>query len=78
MEELSAEDKLIVARARKVQKFLSQPFAVAEAFTGGKYVKLADTVKGFKEILDGLHDERSEDDFYMKGRIEDLALAANA
>lgn len=80
MEELSAEDKLIVARARKVQKFLSQPFAVAEAFTGraGKYVKLADTVKGFKEILDGLHDERSEDDFYMKGGIEDLALAANA
>ncbi len=80
MEELSAEDKLIVARARKVQKFLSQPFAVAEAFTGrsGKYVKLSDTVKGFKEILDGLHDERSEDDFYMKGGIEEVAVAANA
>lgn len=80
MEELSSEDKLIVARARKVQKFLSQPFAVAEAFTGrsGKYVKLSDTVKGFKEILDGLHDERSEDDFYMKGGIEEVAVAAKA
>ena len=80
MEELSGEDKLIVARARKVQKFLSQPFAVAEAFTGrsGKYVKLSDTVKGFKEILDGLHDERSEDDFYMKGGIEEVAVVANA
>lgn len=77
MEELSAEDKLIVARARKVQKFLSQPFAVAEAFTGrpGKYVKLSETVKGFKEILDGLHDDRSEDDFYMKGGIEEVSLA---
>ncbi len=80
MEELSAEDKLIVARARKVQKFLSQPFAVAEAFTGrpGKYVKLNDTVKGFKEILDGLHDNHSEDDFYMKGGIEEVASALNA
>ncbi len=77
MEELSAEDKLIVARARKVQKFLSQPFAVAEAFTGrpGKYVKLSETVKGFKEILEGLHDDRSEDDFYMKGGIEEVSLA---
>jgi len=76
MEELSDEDRLIVARARKIQKFLSQPFAVAEAFTGrsGKYVKLADTVKGFKEILDGLHDGRSEDDFYMKGGIEEVAI----
>ncbi len=77
MEELSPEDKLIVARARKVQKFLSQPFAVAEAFTGrpGKYVKLSETVKGFKEILDGLHDDRSEDDFYMKGGIEEVSVA---
>ncbi len=74
MEELSTEDKIIVSRARKIQKFLSQPFFVAEAFTGrsGKYVKLADTVKAFKEILDGLHDDKSEDDFYMKGGIEDI------
>ncbi|HPY99460.1 MAG TPA: F0F1 ATP synthase subunit beta [bacterium] len=79
MEELSAEDKLLVARARKIQRFLSQPFTVAEAFTGrpGKYVKLSETVKGFKEILEGLHDDRSEDDFYMKGGIEEVA-AANA
>lgn len=78
MEELSNEDKLVVARARKVQKFLSQPFAVAEAFTGrsGKYVKLADTVRGFKEILDGLHDDKSEDDFYMKGGIEEVGAKA--
>jgi len=75
MEELSQEDKVIVARARKVQKFLSQPFFVAEAFTGrsGKYVKLSDTVKGFKEILDGLHDDKSEDDFYMIGGAEDIS-----
>jgi F-type H+-transporting ATPase subunit beta len=79
MEELSTEDKLIVGRARKVQKFLSQPFSVAEAFTGrpGKYVKLSETVKGFKAILDGLYDDRSEDDFYMKGGIEEVA-AVNA
>ena len=79
MEELSNEDKLVVARARKVQKFLSQPFAVAEAFTGrsGKYVKLADTVRGFKEILAGLHDDKSEDDFYMKGGIEEVARLAS-
>lgn len=76
MEELSAEDKIIVARARKVQKFLSQPFFVAEVFTGrsGKYVKLSDTIKGFKEILDGLHDDKSEDDFYMCGGIEDVKV----
>ncbi|MEI7451670.1 MAG: F0F1 ATP synthase subunit beta [Candidatus Falkowbacteria bacterium] len=75
MEELSAEDKLIVSRARKVQRFLSQPFFVAETFTGtpGKYVKLADTIRGFKEILDGLHDDKVEGDFYMKGGIEDVA-----
>ncbi|PKM87824.1 F0F1 ATP synthase subunit beta, partial [Candidatus Falkowbacteria bacterium HGW-Falkowbacteria-2] len=78
MEELSQEDKLLVTRARKVQKFLSQPFSVAEAFTGrpGKYVRLEETVKGFKEILDGLHDDRSEDDFYMKGGIEEVAVAS--
>jgi len=75
MEELSPEDKIIVGRARKIQRFLSQPFFVAEAFTGrsGKYVKLVDTVKGFKEILDGLHDKESEDDFYMKGSIEEVS-----
>ena len=78
MEELSSEDKLVVTRARKVQKFLSQPFAVAEAFTGrsGKYVKLADTVRGFKEILAGMHDNQSEDDFYMKGGIEEVGAKA--
>lgn len=76
MEELSAEDKIIVARARKIQKFLSQPNFVAEQFTGraGKYVKLADTVRGFKEILDGKHDDKSEDCFYMKGGIEEAVL----
>ncbi len=74
MEELSVEDKIIVARARKIQKFLSQPFFVAETFTGrsGKYVKLADTVRGFKEILDGKHDDKAEDSFYMKGGIDEI------
>jgi F-type H+/Na+-transporting ATPase subunit beta len=73
MEELSDEDKLAVTRARKIQKFLSQPFAVAETFTGrpGKYVKLTDTVRSFKEILEGKHDDKSEGDFYMKGSIEE-------
>ncbi|MFH1255450.1 MAG: F0F1 ATP synthase subunit beta [bacterium] len=74
MEELSDEDKITVARARKMQRFLSQPFAVAETFTGhkGKYVKLSDTIKGFKEILDGKHDDKPEGDFYMKGGIEEV------
>jgi F-type H+-transporting ATPase subunit beta len=74
MEELSDEDKSIVYRARKIQKFLSQPFHVAEIFTGqpGKYVKREDTVKGFKEILDGKHDDKNENDFYMKGGIEEI------
>ncbi len=73
MEELSDEDKLTVYRARKIQKFLSQPFNVAEVFTGqpGKYVKREDTVKGFKEILDGKYDDKSEDIFYMKGSMEE-------
>ncbi len=73
MEELSTEDKIIVSRARKIQKFLSQPFAVAETFTGrpGKYVKLSDTIKGFKEILDGKHDDKNEDYFYMRGKIDE-------
>lgn len=73
MDELSEEDKLIVARARKIQKFLSQPFHVAEAFTNikGVYVKLADTIRGFKEIVEGKHDEVPEQAFYMVGTIED-------
>ncbi len=74
MEELSAEDKTTVQRARKIQKFLSQPFSVAEVFTGrpGKYVKLKDTVRSFKEILDGKHDDKSEDAFYMVGAIDEV------
>jgi len=74
MEELSDEDKITVARARKIQKFLSQPFFVAEQFTGtqGKYVKLKDTVKGFKAILEGEYDEVAEQDFYMKGNISEI------
>jgi F-type H+-transporting ATPase subunit beta len=71
MDELSADDKLLVARARKIQRFLSQPFSVAEVFTGtpGVQVSLKDTVQGFKEILDGKHDDIGEGDFYMKGNI---------
>ena len=74
MEELSDEDRLTVSRARKLQKFLSQPFHVAEQFTGreGKYVKLADTVRGFREILDGRHDDKPEQAFYMKGSIDEV------
>ncbi|EKD51456.1 MAG: hypothetical protein ACD_62C00248G0003 [uncultured bacterium] len=73
MDELSEEDKLLVARARKIQKFLSQPFHVAAQFTGleGKYVKLADTIRGFREICDGLHDDIPEQAFYMVGAIEE-------
>jgi F-type H+-transporting ATPase subunit beta len=73
MEELSDEDKLIVARARKLQRFLSQPFFVAEVFTGqpGRYVKLADTIKGFKEVVEGKHDDLPEQAFYMVGGIEE-------
>ncbi len=74
MEELSDEDKQTVSRARKIQKFLSQPFFVAEQFTGfeGKYVKSEDTVRGFREILDGKHDNKPEQAFYMKGGIEEV------
>jgi F-type H+-transporting ATPase subunit beta len=74
VDELSDEDKLLVARARKIQRFLSQPFFVAEQFTGipGKYIKLADTIKGFQEIVDGKHDELPEQAFYMQGTIEDV------
>ncbi|HBX15851.1 MAG: ATP synthase subunit beta [Candidatus Magasanikbacteria bacterium GW2011_GWC2_41_17] len=74
MEELSDEDKLTVSRARKIQKFLSQPFFVAETFTGrpGKYVPVADTVRSFKEILEGKHDDVPEQNFYLVGSIEDV------
>jgi F-type H+-transporting ATPase subunit beta len=74
MEELSDEDKVMVARARKIQKFLSQPFFVAEQFTGaaGKYVKLEDTIRGFKALLDGEMDDVSEQEFYMKGSIDEV------
>jgi F-type H+/Na+-transporting ATPase subunit beta len=74
VDELSDEDKATVARARKIQRFLSQPFTVAEAFTGlkGKYVKVADTVRSFKEVVEGKHDEIPEQAFYMKGSIDDV------
>ncbi len=74
MEELSEDDKLIVSRARKIQRFLSQPFHVAEVFTGrpGKYVKVADTIKGFKAIVDGQYDDVPEQAFYMTGGIEEV------
>ena len=69
IDELSEDDKLTVSRARKIQKFLSQPFFVAQQFTGleGKYVPIADTIRGFKEIVEGKHDEIPEQDFYMVG-----------
>jgi len=78
MEELSDEDKLTVQRARKMQRFLSQPFHVAETFTGkpGKYVKVEDTVRAFREIVDGKHDDIPEQAFYMKGGIEEVLEAA--
>jgi F-type H+-transporting ATPase subunit beta len=77
MEELSEEDKALVTRARKVQKFLSQPFFVAEQFTGapGQYVTLADTIRSFKEILEGKHDHKPESEFYMKGSIDQVGEA---
>jgi F-type H+-transporting ATPase subunit beta len=78
MDELSEDDKMLVARARKIQRFLSQPFFVAEAFTGtqGKYVKMEDTVKGFKEIAEGKHDDLPEQAFYMVGTIEEVQQKA--
>jgi F-type H+-transporting ATPase subunit beta len=74
IEELSDEDKTVVYRARKIQRFLSQPFFVGEPFTGikGQYVSLADTIRGFDEILSGKHDDRTEQEFYMKGTIADI------
>jgi F-type H+-transporting ATPase subunit beta len=72
MDELSPEDKLTVFRARKIQRFLSQPFHVAEVFTGtpGQYVSISETIRGFREILDGKHDDVAEGNFYMKGGID--------
>jgi len=80
IDELSDEDKLTVARARKIQKFLSQPFYVAEQFTGvqGRYVKLADTIRGFREIVDGKHDDIPEQAFYMMGTIDEVLESAEA
>ena len=74
IDELSEDDKLTVSRARKLQKFLSQPFFVAQQFTGleGKYVPVADTIRGFKEIVEGKHDEIPEQDFYLVGSIEEV------
>ena len=79
MDELTEEDKEVVNRARKIQRFLSQPFFVAQEFTGreGKYVSLADTIKGFQEILDGKLDDVPEQDFYLAGGIEDVKQRYN-
>ena len=78
MDELSEEDRMTVARARKIERFLSQPFTVAEVFTGfpGIYVKLEDTIRSFRELLDGKHDDLPEDAFYMVGTIEDARAKA--
>jgi F-type H+-transporting ATPase subunit beta len=78
IDELSDEDKLVVARARKIQRFLSQPFHVAEAFTGqpGTYVRLGDTIKGFVEIIEGKHDDLPEGAFYMVGTIDEALARA--
>ena len=77
MDELNPDDKLTVFRARKIQRFLSQPFTVAQVFTGreGKQVPVAETVRGFKEILEGKHDEVGEGNFYMKGGIDEIKEA---
>lgn len=80
MDELSEEDKMTVERARKVQKFLSQPFTVATVFTGfeGRLVKMKDTIRSFKEVLEGKHDHLPEAAFYMVGDIEDAGKKAAA
>jgi len=80
MDELSEEDKQVVARARKIQRFLSQPFFVAEIFTGapGKYVELKETIKGFKEIVEGKHDNLPEQAFYLVGTIEEAIEKAKS
>jgi F-type H+-transporting ATPase subunit beta len=78
MDELSEDDKLVVSRARKIQRFLSQPFFVAEVFTGspGKFVSLKDTIRGFKGIMDGDYDHLPEQAFYMVGTIEEAVEKA--
>jgi F-type H+-transporting ATPase subunit beta len=78
IEELSDDDKLIVARARKIQRFMSQPFHVAEEYTGreGKYVTIAETIRGFREIVEGRHDDKPEQAFYMVGGIDDVVKRA--
>jgi F-type H+-transporting ATPase subunit beta len=78
MDELSDEDKVIVQRARKIERFLSQPFHVAEQFTGtsGKYVRLEDTIRSFQEVLDGKHDDLPEQAFYLVGGIDDVLARA--
>ncbi len=80
MDELSEEDKLVVSRARKIQRFLSQPFFVAEVFTGsaGKYVPVKDTIASFKQILDGEMDQYPEQAFYMVGGIDEVAEKAKS
>jgi F0F1-type ATP synthase beta subunit len=80
MDELSEDDKLTVSRARKIQRFLSQPFQVAEVFTGspGKYVTLKETIKDFKAVLDGAYDDLPEMAFYMVGGIDDVTAKAEA
>ena len=79
MDELSEEEKLIVARARKIQRFLSQPFFVAEQFTGltGRYVPLSETIQGFKEIIEGKHDDIPESYFLNAGSIDDVLARVN-
>ena len=79
MEELSEDDYLAVIRARRIQKFLSQPFFVSESFTGvpGRYVPIEETLKGFKGIVDGLYDEVPEQAFYMAGTIDDVLKQAS-
>ena len=74
MDELSEDDKIAVARARKIERFLSQPFHVAEQFTGfpGRYVPLAETIRGFREIVEGKHDDLPEQAFYMVGSIDEV------
>ena len=80
MDELSEEDKLTVARARKIQRFLSQPFTVAEQFTGmqGKYVPLSETIRGFKEIIEGKHDNLPESAFLFVGTIDEAVEKAKS
>jgi F-type H+-transporting ATPase subunit beta len=80
MDELSEEDKLVVSRARKIERFLSQPFHVAEVFTGapGKYVSLKDTISGFQGILNGDYDDLPEQAFYMVGSIDEAAEKAKS